>query len=304
MRITYAVILIMALLAALAVAGCVCCGGSSRGPDATPVGPSSTSPPEKPGDLTDMKYLWNNVHYLKQSATTSSTILDMNGQETTLTWKLSDSNYKGLPAKLLTIVTNSTADIAKADNSFSFNMSFDIYFSKAGDILTMLGGQSYMQLGEDPEDIMQGEINVSQLIENSRIIGTSDPDTGEPNIEKGPARFSPTIDLSSPIKPISDPNELENAVQTGYDLNKLMSGGSATYHGFGNVTLTPAGRETVKVGNKNIDCNKYTWTVNIGKDRADYTAWYSPEFPAMPLKMVTNINNGQTVQTSLVEAWN
>ncbi len=234
----------------------------------------------------------------------------MNGLETTMTWKLSDNSYKGQPAKLLNITTDSSADQTKVDNTFSFNMGFDIYFSKAGDILTMLGGYAYIKLGDDPADIMKGELNVSQLVKQSRVSGYTDPVTGEPILVTGEARFSPTINLSEPVKPMADETGVATSAQSGYDMNKLMSAGSAEYQGFGNITLTPAGRETLKIGNRNVDCDKYTWTVQMKNDAevswqtANYTAWYSPEFPAQPLKTVVESNNGETVQTTIVDEWN
>lgn len=310
MRLAYGIILVVALLVALAVAGCVSGGSSSNGPGPTPGTQTAASLPEKPGDLTDMKYLWNNVHYLHQTSYTTSTIPDMNGLETTMTWKLSDNSYKGQPAKLLNISIDSSADQTKVNNTFTFNMGFDIYFGKAGDILTMLGGYAYIQLGDDPADIMKGELNVSQMVEQSRISGYTDPVTGELISVTGEARFSPTINLSEPVKPTADETGLETSMQSGYDMNKLMSAGSVEYNGFGDITLTPAGRETLKIGNRNVDCYKYAWTVQMKKDAevswetANYTVWYSPEFPAQPLKTVVDDNNGETLQTTVVDEWN
>jgi hypothetical protein len=310
MRFAHAVILLMVLLSMLAVAGCTGSGGSPKGPGETPGGQSSATLPTTPGDLTNMKFLWNNVHYLHQTSYTTSTIPAMNGLETMMTWKLSDNSYKGQPAKLLNISIDSSADQTKVNNTFSFNMGFDIYYSKAGDILTMLGGYAYLELGDDPADIMKGELNVSQMVEQSRVSGYTDPVTGEYITVQGPARFSPTIDLSRPVMPVTDPNDVENSAQSGYDMNKLMSAGSVEYNGFGNITLTPAGRETLKIGNRNVDCYKYTWTVQMKKDAevswetANYTAWYSPDFPAQPLKTVVDNNNGETVQTTVVDEWN
>lgn len=295
----------MVLLAALAVAGCICCNNPPGigGPAATVTGTPSGKLPTTPAGLNDMSYLWNNVHYLKERSTTVSTIPDMNGLETTMTWNIGNGNYKGQPALLLKVATNSSADQSKVDNNFGFNMSFDVYFSRVGDVLTMLGGYAYIQLGNSPEDIMKGEINVSQLIENSKKRGHIDPETGEQVMDEGPATFSPTIDLSRPIT-ITDMDSEEkmyNSMSTGYDINMLMTPNAMMYQGAGNITLTPAGRETLRVGNRNINCYKYTWTVDMANGRADYTAWYSPEFPASPLKTVANLNNGQTVQTSVID---
>lgn len=307
-RLTHGIILVLVLLSALSVAGCAICGGRSTGPGPTspgamPTGSPSASLPVTPGDLQDMKYLWDHVHYLHQTSTMVSTIPDMNGLETTMTWKLSDGNFEGQPARLLNIGINSSADQTKVSNSFSFDMAFDVYFHRAGDLLTMLGGQAYIQLGDDAENIMKGDINVSELVEQSRISGSLDPETGETVTTMGEPRFSPTIDLSRPIKPLTGPNDVETTALGSYDINQLMSAGSAIYQGFGNITLTPAGRETLKIGNRDIDCYKYTWTVDLN-GVANYTVWYSPEFPAQPLKTVADMNNGESIQTTVVDDWN
>lgn len=308
MRPKYSMILVMVLIAALAVAGCSGSNDSSKGTGSTTGGHSSASLPVKPGDMTNMKYLYDNVHYLMESGSTVSTNPDLNGQETTLIWKYGDGNYKGQPAKLLSLITNSSAGRTGTADSFGFDMSYDIYINRTEDVLTMLGGYAYVKFANDP-DIMQGDLNFSKLVEESKIRGSTDPVTGEYVVTEGPATFSPTIDLSSPIKPITTTDDMTESLETGYNFGTLMGAGASMYMGFGNTTLTQAGRETLKIGNRNVDCYKYTWRVSIENGQgtsvewADYTAWYAPEFPAMPVRLVANLNNGETVQTTQIDEW-
>jgi hypothetical protein len=249
-----------------------------------------------------MKYLWDHVHYLRQSSMTTSTLPDANGLGSTSIWKLGEGAYKGQPALRLQLTTNSSTGPQATQDTIGFNMSFDLYFSRAGDTLTLLGGYAYIQFAGEPE-AMQGEINVSQMVEESRYGGGNLGEADEYVTANATPGFSPTLNLSSPIKPAIDENPEYN-IGSGYDINTLMGGSVAQYQGMGDIALTPAGKETLHIGSKAVDCYKYTWRVQLGEGTANYTAWYSPEFPAQPLKQIADVNNGQMVTTTIVDEWN
>jgi hypothetical protein len=304
-----AIIAVSVLIAVLAASGCTGIFSSSN----NPAGPGVASPqtktviqPRMVGDLYNMSYFWNDVDHCRLAYDLSMNM----GPEASVgayTFDFQDRAYNGSPAREM---------IMGFEDNTGFNMTFDIYFKKTSDStnLTILGGHATMPdfMSDEPGAVVDVPIT--------------------PEMLEAEATANYTLMSQEATRLGSDHNDSQgNGHSADYSYAGLDIRSIAGLENMA-LDLTPltyVRTETLTFGGKSHVCSVYNSSFtelqifNAAKNSSDFanllyaleggdmadrsatvdpedpdgksmviTYWYSPEFPAMPLKYVYDIHNG------------
>jgi hypothetical protein len=308
-----AIIAVLVLVVVLAASGCTgCMSGSNNA-----AGPGVASPqaktliqPRMVGDMFNMSYFWNDVDHCRLAYDLSMHFDTPESSLGAYTFDFQDKAYNGTPAREM---------IMGLEDSTGFNMTFDVYFKKTSDStnLTLLGGHDRMPdyMSDEPgamvDVLITPEMMEAEATANHTLMNQEATRLG---FDHGDSKDAPDNGLSA------------ESSYAGLDIRSIAG---LEKMALDLTPLTYVRTETLTVGGKSHVCSVYNSSftelqlfnaaknssdfANLlyaleGRDVADMSAtvdpgdpdgksmvttyWYSPEFPAMPLKYVYELDNG------------
>jgi hypothetical protein len=310
------VISVLVVIAVLAASGCTGIFRSSNntsGPGV--VGPQTKTviQPRMVGDMYNMSYFWNDVDHCRLSYDLSTTFDSPEASVGAYTFDFQDRAYNGTPAREM---------IMSMEDNTGFNMTFDLYFKKTSDStnLTILGGHARIPdfMSDEPgavDDIpitpemleAEATANYTMMDQEAARLGVDHNDSQGTSDNGLSADHSYAgVDFRG-IARLED-EALDITPVTYVRTETLTVGGkscvcSVYNSSFTELQLFNAAKNGSDLANmlyaldgKDI-ADSSLWTATTDPDKHDgktmvMTYWYSPEFPAMPLKYVYSLDNG------------
>lgn len=317
-------IVVLILLAVLTASGCLGCSGVSGNNSNDTAGARTATPvpvePKTVGDLYDMAYLWNNVNYCRLAYDVPDNHDASGGESGTYVLEFHDKAYNGTPAREM--IFNTTT------NQGGLNMSMDVFFKKSADSsnMTFLGGRALITnvftddgptMIEMPITLEMVEAEASgdfnSMNRQAADMGLDHYDENEmPGTDPDVDRTHKSLDLNTFVQ--LESSVLEYMPLTYVRTETLTLGGKSyvckVYNGTYNETMA---REALLKDQQleyelaNMEGEDVFASADFSEDRAasdledmTITLWYSPEFPAMPVKYIY-IVKGNAPYTFTVE---